>query len=354
MTPKWLLREQELKSLGLGHGEDPLAEEGLRESLSILLPTKSTAIGNFTRKYEIKSEKHQILEFIKLPGQGHGYQNCGKKIWMKCNNKNHDELAKGKSNMFRGAVSCNCRGCPEDWDKWAWKTAHEDSCRLWMGARVLKRLHKARWFRIHHAQVSFKVAPGDTKKYIDWLTRNILKRHGFVGGNQVFHPNKKNTVTGEYDIQDGTYHEHVLAVALGKWSMSKKGQCYNGREYVFKVNPDPCTNPRHRRKFFKTHDRCDCQKHYTGVKRFDDIQKIMHYELTHAGYIGLGKAVKWWGELACNMLPKAKIRESNPQGWDYYHRRRGVPCPYCGSMETSPDWDKILWGGDKPPPIDKG
>lgn len=249
---------------------------------------------------------------------------------------------------FLGVSSCNCRGCPEDWDKWAWKGANEGASVIWMGARIIKKKLRLRSYRLHHCEVSFVVGPDDTLDYIHQLTYKIMKHHGFIGGNQVFHPFKKDS-DNRYTVQDGTYHNHGIVMSVGKWKMSIKGQSMDGREYVFKVNPDPCSNTRHRKKFFKTHKRCDCQKHYDGVRKFEDLKYIIHYELGHAGFINKGHAIRYWGEFGNNKLSRRVIRDSNPVGWDYYHSRRGTPCPECKSLDTNPNWELSMWKGNDPP-----
>lgn len=351
MIPQWKLRADEQLRSAMHNHEDPLAEEHLRESLSILLPTKSTEVTNFTRKYKNKSEIHQILDSIKLPGNGHGYENCGKDLWMQCRSKNHDKKKRG-NRSFKGTVSCNCRGCPICKDKWAWKIAGESACRLWMGARIIQKKRHARWFRFFHVEVSYLVRADDTKEYLDEVTRDVLKSHCFDGGNEVFHPTKKDSGTKEYTVQDGTYHHHSVALIFGKFEMSVKGQTMDGRDYIFKVNPDPCGDHKHKRELYKSGKRCECKKHYTGIKTINDIRNIIHYEVGHAGFIGLGKAVKYWGEFACNMLPMAQIKASNPLGWGFYHKRRGAECPHCGSMDTGVDYEYASFKGNKPPPWD--
>jgi len=201
---------------------------------------------------------------------------------------------------------------------------------MWVLSRKVylgKSLGRYRAGRIVHCVVSFR-ARGLSYTKARAKAERIAMKHGISGGTVIFHPFRTDD-DGQY-VHDGTIHFHIVGIAKGDILWPEKGQVMD--DYVFKQIQDP--NSR------------DGKATYRGVKKFEQLLRLIRYQLSHCGIIKGHHAVAWFGCLTYNMKvfgvsfnSKARFAIDYPDVVAFLARYRGKSCPKCNSTQVLQIWN---------------
>ena len=270
-----------------------------------------------------------------LPGHGERPDNCGSEQVFFCSSCGH---------VWVGESQCNSRECPECWRNWLSIEAEESATRMWVLSRKVylgKSLGRYRAGRIVHCMVSFRVR-GLSYSKARAKAEKIAMKHGVSGGIVIFHPFRVDHDSGQYK-HDGTVHFHIVGIAKGDVLWPEKGQVMN--DYIFKQIQDPSSR--------------GGKPTYRGVRKFDELLRLIRYQLSHCGIIKGHHAVAWFGCLTYNLKvfgvsfnSKERFIQDYPEVVEYLSRYRGKACPTCGSLQVlhvfNPEFVHVLRQGLDP------
>lgn len=257
-----------------------------------------------------------------LPGHGDRPENCGQEQVFFCRSCGH---------TWVGSSQCNSRECPECWKNWLAKEGEESATRLWVLSRKVylgKSLGRYRAGRIVHCMISLR-ARGLSYTKLRAKVERIAMKHGISGGLVVFHPFRSDDDDGQYRF-DGTVHFHVVGLAKGDVLWPKKGELMD--DYIFKQIQDPSSR--------------GGKPTYRGIRKFDELLRLIRYQLSHCGLVKGHHAVAWFGCLTYNLKvfgvsfnSKERFAIDYPDVVEYLSRYRGKPCPKCGSLQVDQVWN---------------
>lgn len=257
-----------------------------------------------------------------LPGHGDRPDNCGSEQIFTCSSCGH---------VWSGESQCNSRECPECWTNWLSIEAEESATRMWVLSRKVylgKSLGRYRAGRIVHCMVSFRIR-GLSYSKARSKAEKIAMKHGISGGLVIFHPFRIDHDDGQYRY-DGTIHFHIVGLAKGDVIWPEKGQVMS--DYIFKQIQDP--------------DSRGGKATYRGVRKYDQLLKLLRYQLSHCGVIKGHHAVAWFGCLTYNLKvfgvsfnSKARFIEDYPEVVAHLNRYRGKTCPKCNSDQVMQVWN---------------
>ena len=274
-----------------------------------------------------------------LPGHGDRPENCGTDQVFFCSTCGHTWL---------GETQCNSRECPECWTNWLSKEAEESATRMWVLSRKVylgKSLGRYRAGRIVHCMVSFRVRGLSYSKARSKAER-IAMKHGVSGGIVIFHPFRVDHDDGQYK-HDGTVHFHIVGLAKGDVLWPEKGQVMD--DYIFKQIKDPTSTKE--------------RPTYRGIRKYDELLKLIRYQLSHCGIIQGHHTVAWFGCLTYNLKvfgvsfnSKERFAIDYPDVVEYLSRYRGKVCPRCSSDQVqqifNPEFVHVLRHGLDPCEVD--
>jgi len=142
----------------------------------------------------------------------------------------------------------------------------------------------------------------------------IAKKHGLLGGAEIWHPFRYDGEEGY--VPDGYVHFHLAGMVNGDIAEGGTDFMPDGRAIVFKHVEHP-------------------DGHYRGFQSVDEVRAMLFYALEHCGILEDHHALTWWGELSYNKLPTDMLDADYP-GRLEYTTIPGSRCPFCGSTETEP------------------
>lgn len=277
----------------------------------------------FLNDFDSSSRRSAVLPYdASLPGHGNRPDNCGTDQVFFCSSCGH---------VWSGVSQCNSRECPECWKNWLSKEAEESATRMWVLSRKVylgKSLGRCRAGRIVHAMISLRVR-GLSYSKLRSKAEKIAMKHGLSGGLVIFHPFRADHDDGQYKF-DGYVHFHVVAIAKGDVLWPEKGEVMG--DYIFKQIQDPGSR--------------GGKPSYRGVRKFDELLRLIRYQLSHCGLIKGHHAVAWFGCLTYNLKvfgvsfnSKERFAIDYPDVVEYLSRYRGKPCPKCGSLQVNQVWN---------------
>jgi len=290
----------------------------------------------FLNDFEPSSSRSTVLPYDSiLPGHGERPESCGSEQVFFCRSCGH---------TWVGESQCNSRECPECWKSWLAKEAEESASRMWVLTRKVylgKSLGRYRAGRIVHCMISLK-ARGLSYSKLRSRAEKIAMRHGISGGLVIFHPFRVDHDDGQYRF-DGTVHFHVVGMVKGDVLWPEKGQQMS--DYVFKQIQDPSSR--------------GARPTYRGITKFDDLLRLIRYQLSHCGIVKGHHAVAWFGLLTYNQSvfgvkfgSKERFKTDYPEVAEYLSRYQGKTCPKCQSNSViqvfNPEFIHVLRHGLDP------
>jgi len=177
--------------------------------------------------------------------------------------------------------------------------------------------------RIVHCMVSLRVR-GHSYSSLRSKVEKIAMKHGISGGLVIFHPFRFDHDEGQYSF-DGTVHFHIVGIAKGDVLWPEKGQPMDG--YVFKQIQDPSSR--------------GGRPTYRGVRKFDQLLRLIRYQLSHCGIVKGHHSVAWFGVMTYNQSvfgvkfgSKSRFIQDYPEVVQHLNRYRGKTCPKCQSTQV--------------------
>lgn len=277
----------------------------------------------FLNDFDSSKSRSPILPYgAILPGHGERPDNCGTDQVFCCSTCGH---------VWAGTSQCNSRECPECWKAWLSKEAEKSGTRLWVLSRKVylgKTLGRYRAGRIVHAMISLR-ARGLSYTSLRSKAEKIAMKHGLSGGLVIFHPFRADHDDGQYKF-DGYVHFHVVGLAKGDVLWPEKGQEMG--DYIFKQIQDPSSR--------------GGKPTYRGVRKYDELLRLIRYQLSHCGLVQGHHAVAWFGCLTYNLKAfgvsfnsKERFEIDYPEVVEYLNRNLKKECPRCGSLQVHQVWN---------------
>lgn len=201
------------------------------------------------------------------------------------------------------------------------KEAEQSGSRIWILANnVYYGKHNR---RIVHCVVSLPYVKGQS--YVKQRSKaiGIAMNHGISGGLIICHTHRAKD--NEY-IPDGYVHYHIVGVAGGNIKVFGKGE---KADYVFKVIKDKRFND------------------YRGVRTYQEVKKLIAYQLSHCGIVKGSHALAWFGSMSYNYSvcgvkfgSKERFKADYPEAAAHLEEIYRLQCPNCKSTDVSitPAW----------------